>query len=287
MAVSRYGTSLARVAVASFTLDEAGYYESFQGLPGFPMVYWTGQKDDFDIIVLELLGPSLEDLFTYCGHQLSLKTTVMLADQLVARLEAVHSKGLLHRDVKPSNFLLGMGEKGNTVYITDFGISMDYVANLTEESEQSLSTRPRVVGTTRFASVKAHAGRVQSPKDDLESLGYVLIYFLRGILPWQGLKAHNVEEKDRLVREKKETTSVEDLCSGLPPEFAEYMTTVKSLGLGSRPPYKRLRKLFRDVAGREGIDYDNVFDWTERLYLSQHRSGQRANRYRQEPFIHR
>lgn len=201
MAVSRYGTSLARVAVASFTLvsihesilidaanpdsckgrdhkdnqdvavklgyrydntlvkDEAGYYESFQGLPGLPMVYWTGQKDDFDIIVLELLGPSLEDLFTYCGHQLSLKTTVMLADQLVARLEAVHSKGLLHRDVKPSNFLLGMGEKGNTVYITDFGISMDYVANLTEESEQSLSTRPRVVGTTRFASVKAHAGR--------------------------------------------------------------------------------------------------------------------------------
>lgn len=128
---------------------------------------------------------------------------------------------------------------------------------------------------------------VQSPKDDLESLGYVLIYFLRGILPWQDLKAHNVEEKDRLVREKKETTSVEDLCSGLPPEFAEYMTTVKSLGLGSRPPYKRLRKLFRDVAGREGIDYDNVFDWTERLYLSQHRSGQRANRYRQEPFIHR
>ncbi|KAK0930478.1 casein kinase I [Friedmanniomyces endolithicus] len=110
--------------------EEIRYYESFQGLPGFPEVYWSGEKDDYNVMVLELLGPSLEDLFAYCEHQFSLKTTLMLADQLLARLKAVHSKGFIHRDVKPGNFLMGTGEDGNTVYITDFGISTDYVSDM-------------------------------------------------------------------------------------------------------------------------------------------------------------
>ena len=110
---------------------------------------------------------------------------------------------------------------------------------------------------------------VQVRRDDLESLGYVMLYFLRGSLPWQGLKAHDAEVKDRLVMEKKMELSVEQLCSGLPSEFAEYMRCVRALEGRQRPPYRRLRNLFRGLAEREGIEYDNVYDWTERIFLRQ------------------
>ncbi|KAK1045097.1 casein kinase I [Friedmanniomyces endolithicus] len=206
--------------------DEKRYYESFKGLRGFPEVYWSGEKDDFNVMVFELLGPSLDDLFAHCDCHFCLKITLMLAAQLIARLEKVHSKGLLHRDVKPGNFLFGSSKNGNTVYIIDFGISIDYVARQADKWDGSPPMKSRVVDTTRFASIRAHAGQTQSRKDNLESLVYLLIYFLRGTLPWQGLKAGNVEDKDRLVMEKKTTTSVEKLCAGLPQEFAEYMRMV-------------------------------------------------------------
>ena len=110
---------------------------------------------------------------------------------------------------------------------------------------------------------------VQYRRDDLESLGYLMIYFLRGGLPWQGLKAHNRGEKDRLVMEKKMALSSDQLCSGLPRELVEYMDCVRSLGSRQRPPYRRLRAFFQELARREKIEYDNVYDWTERMYLQQ------------------
>lgn len=109
----------------------------------------------------------------------------------------------------------------------------------------------------------------QSQGDDLESLGYMIIHFIQGSLPWQGVKAHGTGEKDRLVMEKKKALTVEELCWGLPPEFAEYMRYVNEHALGRRPNYAKLRRLFRRVAHREGIKYDDVFDWTVRMYLQQ------------------
>ena len=249
--------------------DEISCYQSFSDLPGFPEVYWSGWKDDYTIMAFELLGPSLEDLFAYCGHRFTLKTTLMVMDQLLARVKDVHAKGFIHRDVKPANFLMGTGSKGNVIYVTDFGISREYVKGDGDEPEDSLLSRPRVVGTTRFASIRAHMGQVQTRKDDLEALGYMMVYFLRGKLPWQGLKARDTDEKDRLVMEKKKDLAPEELCLGLPPEVSEYITIVKSLPGGQRPPYRQLRKLLRGLAEREGVEYDCVFDWTERLYLQQ------------------
>ena len=110
---------------------------------------------------------------------------------------------------------------------------------------------------------------VQSPKDDLQSLGYMMVYFAQGKLPWQGLKAANSVEKGLLVMEKKMALSVSALCAALPHEFAEFMRYVNSLKQGERPDYAMLRKLFREVAQRDGMEYDNVFDWTIRIYLQE------------------
>lgn len=109
--------------------------------------------------------------------------------------------------------------------------------------------------------------RVQNRCDDLESLGYMLLYFLRPSLPWQGLKAENHEQREELILEKKKTITVEDLCEGLPQEFAAYFHYIRSLGFDDKPKYSYLRKLFRDLFVRKGFTYDHVFDWTVLKYL--------------------
>ena len=103
--------------------------------------------------------------------------------------------------------------------------------------------------------------------DDLESLGYMLLYFLRGSLPWQGLKASNHDQRVGLILEKKKSISVEDLCEGLPRAFACYFDYIRSLGFDDKPKYSYLRKSFRDLFVREGFDHDHVFDWTILKYM--------------------
>ncbi|TKA21987.1 hypothetical protein B0A50_08485 [Salinomyces thailandicus] len=256
--------------VPSILSEEAERYKSVESLTGIPKVYWYGWHDDYRVLAFELLGPSLEDLYEYCGCQFSLKTTLMVADQLLPRLRALHEREMLHRDVKPQNCLLGCGINGNVVYITDFGLADEHEHTMAREDDESSITRqPRLLGTARYASIRGHEGRAQSPKDDLESLGYMLLYFIKGKLPWQGLKAHDGAEKERLVMEKKKSLTADQLCAGLPVEFAQYMQYVKSLRRGETPDYSKLRERFQAIATREGMEYDNVFDWTEREYLKQ------------------
>jgi serine/threonine protein kinase len=137
--------------------DEEGIYKQMQGCTGFPDVYWYGYHDDFSILAFELLGPSLEDLFAFCHHKFSLATVLMLVDQLLPRLQDLHSRNIIHRDVKPSNCLLGAGVNGNTVYVTDFGLA-DYTC-VDEDSEDHEPSYPQLIGTSTFASVRAHQGR--------------------------------------------------------------------------------------------------------------------------------
>ena len=110
-------------------------------------------------MAFELLGPSLEDLFAFCDYRFSLKTCLMILDQLLVRLKAIHSKGYIHQDVKPANFLAGTGVNGNAIYITDFGISRNFKSEAREEDDASPPPMTRVIGTTRFASIRAHQGR--------------------------------------------------------------------------------------------------------------------------------
>ncbi|VFQ59719.1 unnamed protein product [Cuscuta campestris] len=244
---------------------ESKIYSLLQGGTGIPNLKWFGVDKDYNVMVIDLLGPSLEDLFNYCNRKLSLKTVLMLADQLINRVEYMHSRGFLHRDIKPDNFLMGLGRKANQVYAIDFGLAKKY-KDLQTHRHIPYRENKNLTGTARYASINTHLGVEQSRRDDLEALGYVLMYFLRGSLPWQGLKAGNKKQKYDKISEKKMSTPVEVLCKSYPSEFISYFHYCRSLRFEDRPDYSYLKRLFRDLFIREGYQFDYVFDWTISRY---------------------
>ncbi|KAI4344535.1 hypothetical protein L6164_011750 [Bauhinia variegata] len=242
-------------------LYESKLYRILQGGTGIPNVKWFGVEGDYNVLVMDLLGPSLEDLFNFCSRKLSLKTVLMLADQMINRVEFIHSKSFLHRDIKPDNFLMGLGRRANQVYCIDFGLAKKYRDSSTHQHIPYRENK-NLTGTARYASMNTHLGIEQSRRDDLESLGYVLMYFLRGSLPWQGLKAGTKKQKYEKISEKKVSTSIEALCRGYPTEFASYFHYCRSLRFDDKPDYAYLKRIFRDLFIREGFQFDYVFDWT-------------------------
>ncbi|GMI94271.1 casein kinase I, CASEIN KINASE I-LIKE 11 [Hibiscus trionum] len=240
---------------------ESKLYMLLQGGTGVPHLKWFGVEGDYNIMVIELLGPSLEDLYNYCNRKLTLKTVLMLADQLINRVEYMHSRGFLHRDIKPDNFLMGLGRKANQVYIIDYGLAKKY-RDLQSHKHIPYRENKNLTGTARYASVNTHLGVEQSRRDDLESLGYVLMYFLRGSLPWQGLRAGTKKQKYDKISEKKMITSVEVLCKSYPSEFVSYFNYCRSLHFEDKPDYSYLKRLFRDLFIREGYQFDYIYDWT-------------------------
>lgn len=141
--------------VPSVLEEEVERYKCLAKLDRFPKVYWFGQHDDYKVMAFELLGPSLEDLFEYCDRRFSLKTTLLLLDQILLALEDLHSVGLAHRDMKPRNLLMGTGPCGNNVYLTDIGLAREHDARTTTLRDSS-GRQSRLVGTARFASIRGH-----------------------------------------------------------------------------------------------------------------------------------
>ncbi|XP_021993540.2 casein kinase 1-like protein 9 [Helianthus annuus] len=244
---------------------ESKIYRLLQGGTGIPNLKWFGVEGEYNIMVIDLLGPSLEDLFNYCNRKFTLKTVLMLADQLLNRVEYMHARGFLHRDLKPDNFLMGLGRKANQVYAIDFGLAKKY-RDLQTHKHIPYRENKNLTGTARYASVNTHLGVEQSRRDDLESLGYVLMYFIRGSLPWQGLKAGNKKQKYDRISEKKMLTPVEVLCKSYPSEFTSYFHYCRSLRFEDKPDCSYLKRLFRDLFIREGYQFDYVFDWTVLKY---------------------
>lgn len=250
---------------------EAKVYKLLAGGVGIPAVLHCALEADYHVMVMELLGPSLEDLFTACGRRFSLKTTLMLADQLLRRLEHVHNKYYLHRDVKPDNFLMGRPAVGaqrgqrHLVYLIDFGLAKKYSDSRTLQ-HIPLRQGKQLTGTARYTSLNTHVGLEQSRRDDLESLGYVLVYFLRGTLPWQGLKAHTKALKYQRIADCKLRTPLPVLTRDLPDEFCRYLEYCRALAFEARPDYAYLRRLFRELFVRLEYRYDFAWDW-QQLYL--------------------
>ena len=252
-------------------------YKALAGGAGIPLIKWFGTEYDYNFMVLDLLGPSLEDLFNSCRRKFSLKTVLLLADQLVRRccpvcytfcssiqmirVEYIHSCNYIHRDIKPHNLLMGMGKRVNQVHVIDFGLAKKFRDPGTRR-HISYCEDKNLTGTARYTSQNAHLGIEQARRDDLESLAYVLLYFLRGNLPWQGLKGATKRQKYDRIMEKKLTTPAEYLCGGLPDEFLTFLNYCRALQFYDQPDYSYLRKLFRDLAARNGYQYDYVFDWS-------------------------
>jgi len=229
---------------------------------GFAELLHFCEEGRYNCMVMERLGKNLEDRFQSCG-QFSARTTVLITQQVLHCIEYLHSKGLVHRDIKPDNFMCGVGPRQHHLHIIDFGLSSFYY-----DKRHVQMAKRSLTGTVRYASINTHNGVEQSRRDDLEAIAHMMIYFLRGTLPWSGLSARTLSEKCERIRRTKISTQLSDLCAGLPQEFESFLGYARGLKFAERPEYSRWQKCFRQLRERLGAEEqrkieDHDFDWNE------------------------
>lgn len=244
--------------------DEYRSYRILSDVSGVPTAYFFGQEGVHNILVIDLLGPSLEDLFDWCGRKFSTKTVVQVAKQMIERIQSIHEHNLIYRDVKPDNFLIGKPDtpEANKVYIVDFGMAKQY-RDPKSQTHIPYREKKALSGTARYMSINTHLGREQLRRDDLESLGHVFMYFLRGSLPWQGLKAPTNKQKYEKIGMKKQTTTINELCYGFPIQFAQYLTYVRNLKFDEEPDYAYLIGLMSKALISIDEKEDDHYDWMD------------------------
>ena len=242
-------------------LENEAYIMSYLHCPGLPLVKSYGYSSKYNILVMELMGKSLEDIFeNLIIKKMSSRCVCNIGYQMIEILEFIHNKHIIHRDIKPDNFVVGRNTKKKYIYLLDFGLSKKY------RSSRNLKHYPiekgrNLTGTARYASINALDGYTQSRRDDLESVGYVLMYFLRGRLPWQGIQVKNKEDRYRKIMEKKIATSAEELCKGFPKQFEDYVNYSKKLQYEEDPDYNYLKNLFVSCLKEENFKIDCYYDW--------------------------
>lgn len=226
-----------------------------------PYVKYYGTTNGKHILIMELMGKCLEDLLeSLPSKRMSIRCVCNIGIQILDILEYIHDKHIIHRDIKPENFVLGSGVNGRFVYILDFGLAKKYRSSKTLQ-HYPMTNSKRLTGTARYASINALKGYSQSRRDDLEAVGYMLMYFLKGKLPWQGLQAKHRDERYQKIMLKKQSTSPEELCSGFPNQFTEYIKYTRSLGYEDNPNYNYLKGLLISALTTEGFQFDYYYDW--------------------------
>jgi serine/threonine protein kinase len=196
-----------------------------------------------NIMIMELLGPSLESMFIKHNKKFNTGTVMLLGIDILNILEHFHKSGFIHRDIKPNNFLTGINENYNKIYLTDFGLSKNYIK---KEKHINFATRENLIGTLRYASVNVHLGIEPSRRDDLESLGYMMVYFLNSSLPWMGKKQQG-DQMD-IIGEIKMTINLSKSCEIIPKQLIEFIALCKNMQFSEEPNYEKLRKLLIEIA---------------------------------------
>ncbi|KAG5511712.1 hypothetical protein JKF63_07310 [Porcisia hertigi] len=230
------------------------------GISGIATLKYFGQEGDYRMLIMSLHGASLEDFHESLGR-FSLKTTVMLASQMLSRLEYIHSVGYVHRDLKTDNFLVGKGSFSNRIFMIDFGLSCRFMGS--DGKHREMDTGRYFLGTSRFASLRTHQGYSQSRRDDLEQLVYIMIYMYRGHLPWSGLNIKDLSVKERRIGQIKADLSYAQICDRCPQEFEHLLFYARNMDFTEAPQYDMCHALFQSVLDSmkppEAMDY--IFDW--------------------------
>ena len=239
--------------------NEATIVNYLQG-PNIPKFISYAKDKGYYILVMELLDTSLDNLLAKY-RRFSVKTTAMLGYQIIKILKYIHDKHIIHRDIKPDNFAMGRNESNGTLYLIDFGLAKKFRSSRTLK-QYPLIKRKSLTGTARYASINALQGYEQSRRDDLESAGYVLMYFLRGDLPWQNIKIKGKKDKYAKICNKKKEISSQELGKNFPEEFAEILDYFKNLGYTENPNYEMCYKKMEIVLEKQKLKFDFIYDWT-------------------------
>lgn len=245
----------------SLTKEKSVYKELHSGnkrshVP-VPTVYESTTSNDPKSIKMDFFPFSLEELFNACNRNFSLKTILQIADQMLRAIEFVHSKGYLHLDIKPKNFMVGSGEQLDKIFLVDFGLSEKYI----KDRKHDKICLSGCVGTLEFASIPACLSLELGRRSDLESIGYILVYFMKKKLPWT-VEGQNGCDSGLESADKKLSTDISELCEGLPHEFAGYISYTRLLEYDELPDYAYLRSLFSRLYHRCGFIDDGRYDWS-------------------------
>lgn len=239
-------------------------YENIHKNPnavGVPKIYNFVETPHFYTMYMQLLGPSLEDMLNKYNRLFEIRTVLRIGSQIIDLLESIHRIGYIHRDIKPNNFLTGIDNNSSQVYITDFGLSRKYINN---GKHIPFTTDKSLIGTARYASINMHLGLEPSRRDDLESVGYMLVYLAIGELPWQGMNKQGKSKKEYLdmIGNKKMYVDLNKLCENLPECFKEYLVYCKNLLFSQDPNYSYLKMLFVNEEQRLGKFDNHPYPWT-------------------------
>ena len=233
---------------------------------GIPEVLSYGHSGKYNILIQNLLGISLGELFYRNGNKFCLKDICMFTIQILDRIEFIHSKNIIHRDIKTENFLIGNPDE-YLIYIIDFGLSKKYKSSRTNKHIQYKKTK-MFSGTEIFSSLNACKGFEQSRRDDLESLGYMIIFFLNGgNLPWRKLSGKTKSDKLKKICAMKNNVNFEELFKDMPREIIYYMNYCRELDFEQKPNYNYLRDLFKKILKSLGTNNDLHFSWIKDLSI--------------------
>ena len=257
-----YAIKMERTSKGESLLKEEAYVLLFLKGPGLPTVITFGISGRYHILIENLLGKSIYNIWLEKEKKFNIKDTCMFAIQALERVEYVHSKNYLHRDIKPANFLVGNPDQSQ-IYLIDFGNARKYRSSRTGK-HLPFSRNYKIYGTTIFLSLNVLKGIEQTRKDELESLGLVIIYLYKGYLPWSNYKFKDIFQALEKIKAIKENLSMKQLCHGLPIEMFEYMNYIKNMNFEDTPDYRYLQSLFLNILKKIGEKNDLFFSWVDK-----------------------